>query len=87
VYPGATDTPMMTSSRAGPDLGFVREPASAVAQAIVQGIEANAMQVIRGGEVREAMIAQNRTDPLVLDDKFTSLKPKLAEAVKDHFSL
>ncbi len=87
VYPGATDTPMMTSSRAGPDLGFVREPASAVAKAIIQGIEANALQVIRGGEVREAMIAQNRTDPLVLDDKFTSLKPKLAEAVKDHFAL
>src|SRR3546814_12801593 len=33
VYPGATDTPMMTSSRAGPDLGFVREPAEAVARA------------------------------------------------------
>src|SRR3546814_8886696 len=55
VYPGATDTPMMTSNRAGPDLGFVRESASAVAQAIVEGIEANALQVIRGGEVREAM--------------------------------
>lgn len=87
VYPGATDTSMMSSSRAGPDLGFVREPASAVAQAIVQGIEANALQVIRGGEVREDMIAQNRTDPLVLDDRFTSLKPKLAEAVKDHLAL
>lgn len=84
VYPGATDTPMMTSSRAGPDLGFVREPASAVARAIVESIEAKALQVIRGGDVREAMIAQNRTDPLALDDRFASLKPKLAEAVKDH---
>lgn len=87
VYPGATDTPMMTSNRAGPDLGFVREPASSVAQAIVQGMEVNALQVIRGGEVREAMIAQNRADPLVLDDKFTLLKPQLAEAVKDHLAL
>src|SRR3546814_20641172 len=50
VYPGATDTPMMTSNRAGPDLGFVRESASEVAQAIVEGIEANALQGSRGGE-------------------------------------
>jgi len=87
VYPGATDTPMMSSSRAGPDLGFVREPADAVARAIVEGMQAGALQVIRGGEVREAMIAQNRANPLALDDRFTSLKPKLAEAVKDHRAL
>lgn len=87
VYPGATDTPMMTSSRAGADLGFVREPASAVAEAIVEGIEIGTLQVIRGGEVRAAMIAQNRSDPASLDERFVSLKPKLAEAVKDHFAL
>jgi short-subunit dehydrogenase len=87
VYPGATDTPMMTSSRAGPDLGFVREPASAVAAAIVDGIESAALQVIRGGDVRAAMIAQNRADPVSLDERFASIKPKLAEAVKDHAAL
>jgi NAD(P)-dependent dehydrogenase (short-subunit alcohol dehydrogenase family) len=27
VYPGATDTPMMQTNRAGPELGFGREPA------------------------------------------------------------
>ena len=26
VYPGATDTPMMRTSKAGPELGFTREP-------------------------------------------------------------
>jgi len=87
AYPGATDTPMMTSSRAGPDLGFVREPPEAVARAIVEGIETDSLQVIRGGKLREAMIAQNRTDPLALDDRFAFLKPKLAEAVKDHSAL
>lgn len=87
VYPAATDTPMMTSSRAGPDLGFVREPASAVAQAIVAGMETQALQVIRGGEVRAGMIAQNRSDPASLDARFASLKPQLAEAVKDHSAL
>jgi len=87
AYPGATDTPMMASSRAGPDLGFVREPAAAVAQAIVEGIETDALQVIRGGDVRAAMIAQNRSDPASLDERFQTLKPKLAEAVKDHSAL
>lgn len=87
IYPGATDTPMMTSSRAGPELGFVREAASAVADAIVEGIETGALQVIRGGEVRTAMIAQNRSDPSSLDERFVALKPKLAEAVKDHCAL
>jgi short-subunit dehydrogenase len=87
AYPGATDTPMMQSSRAGPDLGFVREPACAVAEAIVAGIESGALQVIRGGEVRAAMIAQNRTDPASLDERFAGLKARLAEAVKDHSAL
>jgi short-subunit dehydrogenase len=87
IYPGATDTPMMSSSHAGPDLGFVREPASAVARAILDGIEAGAFQVIRGGDVRAAMIAQNRSDPAALDARFLSLKPRLADAVKDHSAL
>jgi len=50
VYPGATDTPMMRSSRAGPELGFTREPAAAVADAVIGGIEDDAFEVIRGGE-------------------------------------
>ena len=36
VYPGATDTPMMKTNRAGPELGFGREPASAVADATIE---------------------------------------------------
>ena len=87
VYPAATDTPMMASSDAGPELGFVREPAAAVAEAIVQGIEQDALHVIRGGEIRSAMIAQNRADPVALDQRFASLKPKLMEAVRHHVAL
>src|SRR5271167_4675850 len=49
VYPGATDTPMMSSSKAGPELGFTREPASAVAEAVVAAIESDAFEVVRGG--------------------------------------
>ena len=87
VYPGATDTPMMSSSRAGPELGFMREPAAAVAEAVVAGIEADVLEVIRGGEARAQMIALNRDDPAAVDERFLGLKPALEEAVKDHAAL
>lgn len=87
AYPGGTDTPMMKSNRAGPELGFSREPASAVADAIVAGIEANAFEVIRGGEARAQMIALNRNDPVAVDARFLTLKSALEEAVKDHSAL
>jgi uncharacterized oxidoreductase len=84
AYPGGTDTPMMKSNRAGPDLGFSREPAAAVADAIVDGIEADALEVIRGGEARAQMIALNRDNPSAIDDRFLGLKDRLEEAVKNH---
>ncbi|OZI38095.1 oxidoreductase [Bordetella genomosp. 10] len=87
AYPGGTDTPMMRSNRAGPELGFSREPAEAVAAAIVAGIETDAFEVIRGGEARAQMIALNRTDPAAVDARFLSLKSALEAAVKDHSAL
>jgi short-subunit dehydrogenase len=87
AYPGGTDTPMMASNRAGPELGFSREPASAVADAIVEGIETNAFEVVRGGEARAQMIALNRENPRAVDERFLGLKPALEEAVKDHSAL
>jgi uncharacterized oxidoreductase len=87
VHPGATDTPMMRSSRAGPELGFTRQPASAVAAAVIDGMEQDAFEVVRGGEARAKMIALNREDPAALDKCFVDLKPALAEAVRDHSAL
>jgi uncharacterized oxidoreductase len=87
AYPSGTDTPMMKSNRAGAELGFSREPASAVAAAILEGIEANTFEVIRGGEARTQMIAQNRDDPAAIDERFLSLKPALEDAVEDHSAL
>jgi uncharacterized oxidoreductase len=87
VYPGATDTPMMRSSRAGPELGFTREPASAVAAAVIEGIEQDVFEVLRGGEARAKMIALNREDPAALDKRFVDVKTALAEAVRDHSAL
>jgi len=87
VYPGATDTPMMQTNRAGPELGFSREPASAVADAMIEGIEAGAFEVIRGGETRAQMIALNRDNPAAVDERMLAMKPTLEEAVKDHSAL
>jgi uncharacterized oxidoreductase len=87
VYPGATDTPMMKSSKAGPELGFVKETAAAVAEAIVAGIESEAFEVVRGGEARDKMIALNRENPAAIDQRFLDLKPALAQAVRDHSAL
>ena len=82
-----TDTPMMKTNRAGPELGFGREPASAVADATVDGIEAEAFEVIRGGDARAQMIALNRDNPAAIDERMLSMKPALEDAVKDHSAL
>lgn len=87
AYPGATDTPMMATSQAGPEVGFNKEPASAVAAAIVGGIEVDAMEVVRGGDARAAMITLNRENPAALDERFLGLKPALERAVRDHAAL
>ncbi len=84
VYPAATDTPMMSTSKVGEELGTVLEPAEAVAAALVAGLEAGEREVVRGGEARLAMIAANRARPSEIDQQFQNLKPKLERAVKDH---
>lgn len=87
AYPGATDTPMMQSNRAGPELGFSRESPEAVALAIVGGMETDAFEVIRGGEARTKMIELNRADPGAVDARFFGMKAELEAAVKDHSAL
>lgn len=87
VYPAATDTPMLATNEAGPELGFDKEPASAVADAVVAGIEAGALEVVRGGEARTRMAALNRDDPAALDARFLALKPALEAAVRNHTAL
>ena len=87
VYPVATDTAMMRSSNAGAELGWAREPASEVADSIVAGIEEDALEVIRGGEARAALIALNRHDPRAVDQRYRTNKPALEEAVRGRSSL
>ncbi|MDL2407062.1 SDR family oxidoreductase [Rhizobium calliandrae] len=52
VYPDGMDMPMLKSKRTGSELGVSREPASAIAEAIVGGMETGAFQVIRCGQIR-----------------------------------
>jgi hypothetical protein len=78
---------MMKSNRAGPEPGFTREPASAVADAIAEGIETGAFEVIRSGLAPAQMIALNRENPAAVDERLLGLKPALEEAVKDHSAL
>lgn len=87
VYPGATETPMMTSNRAGEELGFGREPAAAVAEALIEGLQKDALEVIRGGETRAAMIARNRDDPAAVDLQFNAIREELEQAVASHTAL
>jgi short-subunit dehydrogenase len=87
AYPSGTDTPMMKSSRAGPELGFSREPADSVAKAVVAAMEKDEIEVIRGDPARAEMIELNWNSPAVLDERFAGMKPSLEDAVKDHRAL
>jgi uncharacterized oxidoreductase len=87
VFPGATDTPMMQSNRAGAELGFVRESPADVASAIVNALKEGKRQVIRGGEARLALIAANRDDPEAVDERFHCMAAALEAAVSEHRSI
>jgi short-subunit dehydrogenase len=87
VYPSGTDTPMMSTSRASAEQGFSREPAAAVAEAVIAAMQSGAIEVMRGDESRAQMVELNWTDPERLDERFALLKPGLEEAVKDHRAL
>ena len=87
AYPGATDTPMRRSSRAGIELGFIHEPASVVANAICSGLEENAFDPIRNDETRAQMIALNHNEPAALARRFASMKAAPEVAVRDHSAL
>ena len=87
VYPGATDTPMMESNEAGPDLGFEYESTEDVAGALVAGLEAGELEVVRGAEDRSAMTQMTRENPRELDEQVSRMKGDLEKAVSSHSSM
>ena len=87
VFPGATSTPMMETSKAGAEHGFDYESPEAVAAATVAGIVDGSLSVVRGGESRAQMIELNRNDPAAVDQFLAARKPELEQAVAGHSSL
>lgn len=87
VYPGATDTPMMSTNQAGADLGFALQPVADVVGSIVDGLEADALDVVRGGDTRRELVLRNLTDPASVDAHFKEVKARLEEAVASHSAL
>lgn len=61
--------------------------ASAIADAIVAGIEADAIEVVRAGEARAKMAKLNQDNPGAIDRRFLVIKAKLEEAVRNHVAL
>lgn len=87
IFPGATETPMMESNDAGPDLGFEYETAEEVAEALVAGLEAGELEVVRGSEDRSEATQMTRENPLELDEQVAQMKDDLEKAVADHSSM
>jgi short-subunit dehydrogenase len=87
VYPGPVDTPMMTTTQAGPDLGYELRPTDQVVAEIITGMEGRKIDINTQLPERRAMEDLNARDPLALD---AALAPKLAElraAVSTHRSI
>ncbi|WIV54087.1 SDR family NAD(P)-dependent oxidoreductase [Amycolatopsis nalaikhensis] len=87
VYPGPVDTPMMTTTQAGADLGYGLRPVGEVVAQIVAGLEEGLIDINTQHPERRRMQELNARDPLALDAEFA---PKLAElraAVSTHRSI
>ncbi|CAN5232567.1 N/A [soil metagenome] len=87
VYPGATETPMMETNEAGPELGFKYESAEEVARALVEGVEAGELNVVRGAEDRSQVAETSSENPREMDEQIASMKGDLEQAVKSHRSI
>lgn len=60
IYPGATETPMMASNRAGPELGFPREPGVSGRRCHDRG---HGRSFIRGDPGRRSTHQDDRAEP------------------------
>lgn len=87
VYPSATDTPMMESAALGDEAGFAYDTPEGVAQALLDGLEADQLTVVRADENSQNMIDANQQSPRELDTQIQQMKPKLEAAVANHRSM
>lgn len=84
IYPTATDTPMMETTELGPDQGFHYEKPEEVAQALVDALEADRNEEIRGGQATRDMVQTNLNTPEAIDEQFRPMKETLERATANH---
>ncbi|TFD13063.1 SDR family NAD(P)-dependent oxidoreductase [Cryobacterium sp. TMT1-2-2] len=87
VYPGATDTAMMTSQTAGAELGWGRRPLGDVITDLITALEAGEHEINTAPEGRREMQQLNITDPMAVDAALAPGLEALELAVRDHRSI
>ena len=87
VYPGATDTAMMTSQNAGAELGWGRRSLADVITDLIAALQAGEHEINTAPEGRRAMQELNLTDPLAVDAALAPGLEALELAVRDHRSI
>ena len=87
VYPGATDTDMMSSQNAGADLGWERRSLDDVITDLLAGLEAGDHEINTAPEGRRAMQQLNISDPMAVDAAMAPGLADLESAVRDHRSI
>jgi short-subunit dehydrogenase len=87
VYPGATDTAMMTSQNAGDELGWGRRSLEDVIRDLMVALDAGEHEINTAPEGRREMQRLNITDPLAVDAAMAPGLQALELAVRDHRSI
>ena len=87
VYPGATDTAMMTSQSAGAELGWGRRSLDDVITDLIAGLEAGEHEINTAPEARREMQQLNIIDPMAVDAALAPGLEALELAVRDHRSI
>ncbi len=87
VYPGATDTAMMASQNAGPELGWGRRSLEDVISDLMAALEGGEHEINTAPEGRRKMQRLNITDPLAVDASLAPDLEALEAAVRDHRSI
>ena len=83
VYPGATDTEMMSSQNAD----WKRGPVSGVVDRVMAGLAADEHEINATHERARGMQELNASDPLAVDEAMAPGLPDMEAAVKDHNSI
>ena len=87
VYPGATDTDMMSSQNAAASPGWERRSLDDVIADVLAGLEAGDHEINTAPEGRRGMQELNVSDPMAVDAAMAPGLADLESAVRDHRSI